>query len=53
MTAAVSASANLFNMTEDVDFDPELYVIKLKELLTAADDDYQRLAGELQRKNRF
>ena len=34
-------------MTEDVDFDPELYVIKLKEQMIAADDEYQKLTKEL------
>ena len=44
----MSASANLFNMTEEVDFDPELYVIRLKEQMTAADAEYKKLSSELQ-----
>ena len=48
VSASMSASANLFNMTEDVDFDPELYVIKLKEQMTTADAEYQKLRNELQ-----
>ena len=44
----MSASANLFNMTEDVDFDPELYVIKLREQMIAADTEYQKLSKALQ-----
>ena len=47
ISSAITASANLFNMTEDVDFDPELYVIKLKEQMIAADDEYQKLTKEL------
>lgn len=44
----MATSANLFSMTEDVDFDPELYVIKLKDQLIRADDEYQRLKKDLQ-----
>nr|CAB3259104.1 kinesin-like protein KIF2A [Phallusia mammillata] len=50
LTNSVTTSSNLFNMTEDVDFDPEAYVAKLKEQLAASDEEYRKLRGELKAK---
>ncbi|CAK8681302.1 kinesin-like protein KIF2A isoform X3 [Clavelina lepadiformis] len=50
VTAAMSQSANLFNMTEDVDFDPEDYVSKLKDQLRASNEEYQKLRNDLMEK---
>uniref|UniRef100_H2YAC5 Kinesin-like protein n=1 Tax=Ciona savignyi TaxID=51511 RepID=H2YAC5_CIOSA len=47
LSRATATSTNLFNMTEDVDFDAEGYVARLKEHLETSDVEYRKLRDDL------